>query len=186
MKDLGPLHHFLGIEVQRSANTLHLSQTHYARTILDKARMLDCKPMESKTKGLHDNTSFSDPTFYCSIVGALQYLTLTRLDLSFSVNYVSQYMQSPTIASIKMVRHILRYIKGSITLGLHLTGNTTLDLFAFSDADWQAVLLLDALQRVFALSWEITLFLGVPRNNQSSRFQVLRLNIVQWLTQQLN
>ena len=90
MKDLGPVHHFLGIEVQRFANTLHLSHIHYARTIFDKAEMLDCKPMntpmESKTKGLHDNTSFSDPTFYRSIVGALQYLTLTRLDLSFSVN----------------------------------------------------------------------------------------------------
>ena len=58
--------------------------------------MLDCKPlnkpMESKTKGLNDDTPLCDPTFYRSIVGALQYLTLTRLDLSFSVNYVSQFM----------------------------------------------------------------------------------------------
>ena len=45
-------------------------------------------------------------------------------------------MQSPTVASIKMVRRILHYVKDSITLGLHLTGDTTLDLFAFSDADW--------------------------------------------------
>ena len=71
------VHHFLGIEVQRSANTLHLSQTHYARTILDKAQILDYKPMntpiESKIKGLNDNTPLSDPTFYHSIVGALQY-----------------------------------------------------------------------------------------------------------------
>ncbi|XP_039131879.1 uncharacterized mitochondrial protein AtMg00810-like [Dioscorea cayenensis subsp. rotundata] len=140
MKDLGPVHHFLGIEVQRSTNTLHLSKTHYAQTILDKAQMLDCKPMttpmESKTKGLHDDTPLSDPTFYSSLVGALQYLTLTRPDLSFSVNYVSQFMQSLTIASMKMVRRILRYVKGSITLGLHLTGDTTLDLFPFFDADW--------------------------------------------------
>lgn len=86
MKDLGPVHHFLGIEVHRSPNTLHLSQTHYARTILDKAQMLDCKkpmntPMESKTKGLHDTTPFNDPIFYRSVVGALQYLTLTRPNL---------------------------------------------------------------------------------------------------------
>ncbi|XP_039146850.1 uncharacterized mitochondrial protein AtMg00810-like [Dioscorea cayenensis subsp. rotundata] len=114
MKDLGPVHHFLGIEVQRSTNTLHLSKTQYAQTILDKAQMLDCKPMttpmESKTKGLHDDTPLSDPTFYRS--------------------------HSPTIASMKMVRRILRYVKGSITLCLHLTGDTTFDLFAFSDADW--------------------------------------------------
>lgn len=55
MKDDGPVHHFLGIEVQWSANTLHLSQTHYARIILGKAHMLDSNPLntpiESKTKG---------------------------------------------------------------------------------------------------------------------------------------
>ena len=70
--------------------------------------MLDCKPMnrlmESKTKGLNDDTPLCDPTFYRSIVvGALQYLTLKRPYLSFSVNYVSQFLPSPTVASIKMV-----------------------------------------------------------------------------------
>ena len=90
MKDLGPIHPFLGIKVQQYANTLHLSRTHYAQNILDKAQMLDCKPMntpmESKTKCLDDDTPLCDPNFYCSIVGALQYLSLTRPDLSFSVN----------------------------------------------------------------------------------------------------
>ena len=99
MKDLRPIHHFLGIEVQQYTNTLHLSQTHYAKTILDKAQMLDCKPMNT----LMESTPLCDPTFYRSIVGALQYLTLTRLDLSFRVNYVSQFMQTPTIACIKTV-----------------------------------------------------------------------------------
>ena len=46
-------------------------------------------------------------------------------------------MQSLTVASMKMVRSILRYVKGPITLGLHLTGDTTtLDPFTFSDANW--------------------------------------------------
>ncbi|KAF9688687.1 hypothetical protein SADUNF_Sadunf01G0014100 [Salix dunnii] len=106
MKDLGSIHHFLGIEIQRHNNSLHLSQVHYAYSILDKTQMLDCKPMttpmESKTKGLLDNTPYSDPTFYRSIVGALQYLTLTRPDLSFCVNYVSQFLQSPSLANMKM------------------------------------------------------------------------------------
>ena len=140
VKDLGSVHHFLSIKVQRYTNTLHLSQTHYDHTILDKAQMMDCKPMnmpmESKAKGLNDDTPLCDHTFYRSFVGALQYLTITRLDLSFSVNYVAQFMQSPTISSTKMVRCILRYVKGSITLGFHLTGDTALHLFDFSDADW--------------------------------------------------
>lgn len=146
MKDLGPVHHFLGVEIHRSTNTLHLSQTHYAYTLLDKAKMLDCKPMntpmESKHPGLHDTTPFPNPTIYRSLVGALQYLTLTRLDLSFSVNYVSQFMQYPTFDNMKMVHRILRYVKGSITLGLHLRGDTTLDLLLSLTQIGQGVLLL--------------------------------------------
>jgi hypothetical protein len=140
MKDLGPLHHFLGIEILPTIDGLHLSQTHYAITILERANMIDCKPMstplEAKTKIGSNNTPLDDPSYYRGIVGALQYLTITRPDLSYSVNYVSQFMHSPTIMHLKMVRRILRYVKGTIDVGLHFTSNTTLDLFAFSDADW--------------------------------------------------
>jgi hypothetical protein len=93
-------------------------------------------PMESKTKGLSGDTPYPDPSFYRSIINALQYLTLTRPDLSFCVNYVSQFIQSPSLASMKMVCRILRYVKGLIHFGLYLTGDTTLDLCGFSDADW--------------------------------------------------
>ncbi|KAK2458167.1 putative mitochondrial protein [Trifolium repens] len=140
MKDLGPLHHFLGIEILPTIDGLHLSQTHYAITILERANMMDCKPMstslEAKTKIGSNDTLLDDPSHYRGLVGALQYLTLTRPDLSYSVNYVSQFMHSPTIMHLKMVRRILGYVKGTIDVGLHFTSNTTLDLFAFSDADW--------------------------------------------------
>ena len=93
-------------------------------------------PMESKTKGLNDNMPYPDPSFYHSIVGALQYLTLTRPDLSFCVNYVSQFLHSPYLANMKMVRRILHYVKGSIHFGLHLTSDFALDLCGFFYADW--------------------------------------------------
>lgn len=99
MKDLGPVHHFLGIEVTPTSDGLHLSQSHYALTILERADMVDCKPMstplEAKTKELGNNTPLADPTPYRGIVGALQYLTLTRPDLAYSVNLVSQFMHAP-------------------------------------------------------------------------------------------
>ena len=102
--------------------------------------MLDCKPMSTpldvKLKPPEHSTPLADPSFYCGIVGALQYLTLTRSDLSYSVNYVSQFMHAPTVAHMKLVHHILWYLKGTISTGLHLTSHTTLTLFAFSDADW--------------------------------------------------
>ena len=91
MKDLGPIHHFLGIEITHTSEGLHISQSHYALTILEKTQMVECKPMstslEAKTKGLDNDVLLDDFSSYRGIIGALQYLTLTRPDLSYSVNY---------------------------------------------------------------------------------------------------
>ncbi|OIW19116.1 hypothetical protein TanjilG_08916 [Lupinus angustifolius] len=140
MKDLGPLHHFLGIEISPTPDGLNLSQSHYALTILERANMVDCKPistpLEAKTKITQDATLLNDPSYFRGPVGALQYLTFTRPDLSFIVNYVSQFLHAPNTMHLKMVKRILRYVKGTIDIGLHFTSNATLDLFAFFDADW--------------------------------------------------
>jgi histone deacetylase 1/2 len=97
LKDLGDLHYFLGIEVRRSREEIILSQTKYTSDILMKARMLGCKvattPMSSteklsKVEG--HALSEEDATKYRSTVGALQYLTLTRPDISYAVNKVCQ------------------------------------------------------------------------------------------------
>ncbi|XP_058099884.1 uncharacterized mitochondrial protein AtMg00810-like [Magnolia sinica] len=102
--------------------------------------MGNCKPMstplEAKTKTSSNDILLDDPSYFRGLVGALQYLTLTRPNLSYSVNYVSQFIHSLTIVHLKLVRRILRYVKGTIDIGLHFTSNTTLDLCAFSDADW--------------------------------------------------
>lgn len=152
--------------------------------------MLDCKPMntpmESKTKGLNDDTPLLDPSFYRNIIGALQYLALTRPDLTFSVNYVSQFMQSPSASSTKMVQRILRYVKSSISLGLHLTGDTTLDLCGFSDANWAGCPTSRRSTTRFCTFLGRKSFPGVPRNNQRSLDQVRKPNIVPWPTRLLN
>ena len=103
LKDLGLLSFFLGIEAHWSpTGALHLTQTKYTQQILDKAKMLDAKPqpspMISSLKLLADaSTAFSDPTLYRQIVGALQYLTFTRPDITFSVNKVCQFMHNPQL-----------------------------------------------------------------------------------------
>jgi len=95
--------------------------------------MIDCKPkstpLEAKMKMMSNNTPFDDPSYFHGLVGSLQYLTLTRPNISYSVNFVSQFMH------LQMAHHILRYVKGTIDVGLHFTSNTTLDLFAFSYAN---------------------------------------------------
>ena len=142
MKDLDQIHHFLGIEISQTSDGLHLSQSHYALTILERANMVDCKPMstplEAKTRTSSNNVLLEDPSYFRGLVGALQYLTLTRPDLSYSVNNASQFMHAPIVVHLKMVRRILRYVKGIINIGF--TSNTTLDICAFSNADWAGCL----------------------------------------------
>jgi histone deacetylase 1/2 len=121
LKDLGDLHYFLGIEVKRSREGLTLSHERYASDIVYRAGMAKCKavttPLASSEKlSITDGDKLDpdDATRYRSVVGALQYLTLTRLDISFSVNKVCQFLQAPTTAHWSAVKRILRYVQGSI------------------------------------------------------------------------
>ena len=83
-----------------------------------------------------DFTKFNDPTLYRSIVGALQYLNITRPDISFSVNKACQVMHSPAHSDWTSVKHLLRYLKNSISDGLFYSSNSDISLELFSDADW--------------------------------------------------
>ncbi|KAB2626766.1 pentatricopeptide repeat-containing protein [Pyrus ussuriensis x Pyrus communis] len=89
IKDLGSLHYFLGLEVKRSSKGIFVSQTKYILDLLHKAKMDGDKPCVTplSTSQLdHSSPLLDDPTEYRSLVGALQYLTWTRPDLSFAVN----------------------------------------------------------------------------------------------------
>ena len=83
-----------------------------------------------------DGDPIDDPHLYRSIVGALQYATLTGPDIAFAVNKVSQFMQSPTTPHWAAVKRIIRYLKGSLSHGITLKPISSFDLHAYSDADW--------------------------------------------------
>jgi len=143
IKDLRNLHYFLGIQVQRKKGELLLTQERYASDILKRVNMQLCKPVKtplntteklSVTSGTR--LGVEDSTRYRSIVGALQYLTLTRPDLSFSVNKVCQFLHSPTTIHWEAVKRILRYVQGTIGLGLKIRKSNSMFVSAFSDADW--------------------------------------------------
>lgn len=90
VKDMGPLKYFLGIEVQRTADGFVLSQSKYATDVLERAGMANCKavatPADAKPKLSSDEGPlFQDSSWYRSIAGALQYLTLTRPDIAYAV-----------------------------------------------------------------------------------------------------
>jgi histone deacetylase 1/2 len=142
IKDLGDLNFFLGIEVKRTADSLLLTQAKYAHDLLAKVGMLDCKsaptPLSpSEPLSLYEGTpvGLEDSSQYRSIVGALQYLTLTRPDLSFLINKVCQYLHAPT-THWTAAKRILRYVKNTSQLGITFRKSSSTLLSAFSDADW--------------------------------------------------
>ena len=140
IKDLGPLHYFLGIQITSNSAGSFLSQTKYVQDLLVKAEMIDAKPCDTSCLPYNrllkeDGAPYSNPSLYRSLVGALQYLTFTRPDIAFSVHQVSQFMQNPIVSHFTAVKSILSYLKGTMQFGISYTrGN--LQLKAFSDADW--------------------------------------------------
>ncbi|XP_071730443.1 uncharacterized mitochondrial protein AtMg00810-like [Rutidosis leptorrhynchoides] len=75
-------------------------------------------------------------TEYQKLVGRLINLTLTRLDISFSVQVLSQYMHSPLQSHFDLAFRVLRYLKGSPGKGLHFEKDNSFSLKAYCDADW--------------------------------------------------
>ncbi|GFQ02750.1 copia protein [Phtheirospermum japonicum] len=95
LKTLGEVNYFLGLEVVRTGAGLLLHQTKYAYGLLCKVGLENSKskltPLVPAQKlHLKDSPLFNQPTLYRSTIGALQYLTMTRPDISFAVNKLSQ------------------------------------------------------------------------------------------------
>jgi histone deacetylase 1/2 len=143
LKDLGDLHYFLGIEVKRCGTGLVLSQTRYAEEVIKRAGMHLSKPVSMPMSSVEklsavegQKLGLQDSTNYRSIVGAMQYLTLTRPDISFAVNKVCQFLHAPTSVHWSAVKRILRYIHGTLKLGFNIRKSDSTLVSAFSYADW--------------------------------------------------
>lgn len=81
-------------------------------------------------------TSISNPTEFRAIVGSLQYLSLTRLDVAFIVIGLSQYMHKITNHNFVALKRLLRYFAGTLHHDLLLHRNSPTCLHAFSNTDW--------------------------------------------------
>lgn len=144
MTDGGEISSFLGMKIERNLQrrTMRISQRRYLEALLDRFNMADCKassiPMECRLrldKGTEENRT-NKP--YRELIGCLMYVALTsRPDLLAAVNYYSQFQSCPTDMHWTHLKRILRYIKGTLDLGLEYTGRDDADMLsAFCDADW--------------------------------------------------
>lgn len=162
MKDMGDVEWILGMRVRRNRQKreLKLDQQQYLQKVIERFRMTQGNPAPTpeqtgiKLSKSHCPSSEDDKQYmrsvpYRSAVGSLLYAAIgTRPDIAHAVNEVSKYMSDPGVTHWQAVKRILRYLKGTLELGLTFTGSLNLvelknhpihnqiQLHAYSDADW--------------------------------------------------
>ena len=141
LKDLGTLSYFLGVEVTPTVHGLFLNQRKYIIDLLGRLGMADAKPsptpmVATQTLRATSGTVLEAPTAYRAALGGLQYLTLTRPDVAFAVNKLSQFMHRPTTDHWSALKRLMRYLCGTLEKGITIFRDSPSTLHAFSDADW--------------------------------------------------
>ncbi|OIT39145.1 putative mitochondrial protein [Nicotiana attenuata] len=141
IKDLGTLTYFLGVQVIRTSRGLLLSQRKYIEDIVDRASMGGAKSTSTplattNSLMMDDSVHLRDPKEYQVLVGSLQYRSLTHPDIASAIHRLSQFSHRPTTKHWAALKRVIRYLIGTIDHGLFMHKNSSLDLHAFSDADW--------------------------------------------------
>jgi hypothetical protein len=140
IRDLGQLSYFLGVEAQHNNEGLHLRQAKYISNLLDSTKMQGAKPLAYPTTSgmklsLYDGILLPDPTEYRRVVGALQYCTISRPNISYAVNQLCQFMHNPRDTHWMAVKRVLRYLKATVDYGLFYSPST-IDIHVFCDSNW--------------------------------------------------
>ena len=145
IKDLGKLHHFLGMKIIQDEATgkVWVGQQAYTESLLRKFGMEDAKPVatpvDTSTKLVKGKESdeCADQQQYQSAVGSLLYLAMaTRPDITFAVSKVAKFCTMPTKQHWTAVKRILRYLRSTADYGLVFTPHSSGDCVGYSDADW--------------------------------------------------
>eukprot|EP00253_Pinus_taeda_P032159 PITA_32159 len=126
MTYLGLLHYCLGVEVWHTEKNIFLSKSKYARSLVDRFKMQDCKlattPMEPGLKlSAQSSSPLVDESLFNQLVGSLIYLIATRPDISFAVCYISRFMAAPKADHWIAAKRVLRYVSGTPDYGLLYT-----------------------------------------------------------------
>ena len=141
MTNLGLMTYFLGKEIKQSQDEVFICQKKYAKEILKKFHMEDCKsmstPMNQKEKlSKEDETEKVDGAHFRSFFGCLMYLSETRPDILNAVSILSRFMHCASEMHLKAAKRVMTYVKGTYNFGIKFTRSKEFKLVGFSDSDW--------------------------------------------------
>ncbi|XP_015078103.1 uncharacterized protein LOC107021900 [Solanum pennellii] len=134
INDFGPLKYFLGIEFARKNKGFPIHQRKYALEIISDLGLGGSKPISTpvevnmklttlvfdKYSGSSSDAVLLDPGEYQRLVGRLLYLTVTRPDLSYAVQTLSQFMNAPKRSHMDAAIRVVKYIKQDSSSGILL------------------------------------------------------------------
>lgn len=141
-----PLTLFLGMKIERLADdSIFISQGYYVKRVLERFGMEEAHPVAVPTDQKQDlnhqeqdeeEQEISFP--YKEAVGSLLFLAMiSRPDIAYAVNVVSQHAENPQKVHCNAVRRILKYIKGTAECGIRFASDKmNLRINAYSDADF--------------------------------------------------
>ncbi|KAL0413726.1 UNVERIFIED_CONTAM: Retrovirus-related Pol polyprotein from transposon RE1 [Sesamum radiatum] len=141
IKDLGHAKYFLGLELARSPHGTYVRQRKYLLDIVRDCQLDNATPASTPLPvGIKFDTTSSSilasPDRYRRLVGRLLYLGFSRPDISFAVQQLSQFIQHPRQPHWEAALHLVRYLKGTPTLGFFFGFRSSPQLTAYSDSDW--------------------------------------------------
>ncbi|KAF5475587.1 hypothetical protein F2P56_007379 [Juglans regia] len=139
--DIESFKYFLDLEVARNPTGIQICQRKHALDIQHDSGQLGFKPtsipMDPNFKLSKDEGNLlHDPALYRRLIGRLLQLTTTRLDPSYSIHLLSQYMAAPHVSHLQAAYKVLRYIKKSPGQGLFFASSSSYQLTAYCDSDW--------------------------------------------------
>jgi hypothetical protein len=150
MKDLGKTKFCLGLQIEHLKNGIFVHQENYVARVLKRFYMDKSHPLSTPmvVRSLDVNKDPFRPREneeellgpevpYLSAIGALMYLAgHTRPDISFAVNLLARYSSSPTRRHWNGIKHILRYLRGTMDMGLFFSNESKSDLIGYADAGY--------------------------------------------------
>lgn len=150
MKDLGKTKYCLGLQIEHMHNGILVHQSNYVEKVLKRFNMDKANPLSTPMvvrslnidndpfRPCEENEEVLGPEVpYLSAIGALMYLTnCTRPDISFAVNLLARFSSSPTKRHWNGIKHIFRYLRGTVDLGLFYSNNSKEGLVGYADAGY--------------------------------------------------